>query len=620
MSRFTRAVAKCNKDSGLRCKVREMFGIPVEYDNQWNVLDEVAVPVTSSSPVTTVPVHESTDSSPPPYSLVEGESANQEQEQEKDDEATTPDTNEVVTPVTAVVTIEEGMTGGLKAGETYLICVHYEQTIVNPHSSVRKLRGQIIAVSVDSDDNKTLTLVSDTTGAFEPLTVFSPLMSGSEDGKYHALTDVGEKVFSHTSKFYLGFESVKIRIFDFQGQRYFSTHTKIKGDKSKWTQDTFYSLFSKHLDPSSIVMPLSTTSVAEASSDKMDDKTNDKVSQLTFILLDPVLCLAGSYVAEKLMLLNTDVPDDFLPGIERYKPVELEVANNWIFPKSECVRSVIEEGTYCRQLFLTADGKVECNLFHTSEDPALNDPRLMPGDFIVVEDGGEFTRLDTVRMRYASSITGADPYPYHHFCTQAKKFIDSDIGLRVLPAYYNSNGVPFNLKSYKERVQLWMVILWDAISPVHKSSVLNWTDKFLSDIKMVAHFITYRYRQLTPQHLTEIADKRKILSRECQKNISRIHDKTAKRVVAKPNKRTDFNAVLCDTIANWLTFNETADSVYKLISSIGRYNRVFGTTTTTTITNTIVSPSPSSSASSLSSSSPSLPLPLPLSTTTSASA
>jgi hypothetical protein len=498
MSRFTRAVAGCNKNAELRSKIRQMFDIPVECDNQWNVLDEVSVDA-----------------------------------------------------------------------DTSLICVHNEQSVPNCHPSVRKLRGQII-------ETGTWTVVSDTTGAFEPLTVFSPLVKlDDKEGKYCVVTDAGEKTFSCEAKFYLGFESVKVRIFDFKGQRYFSTHTKIKAEKSRWTQDTFYTLFSKHVNPLTIEMPLSTV-------------TGQRVNQLTFILLDPTLCLAGSYVAEKLMLLNADVPSDFLPNIERYSPVDIVTANDWIFPRAECVRSNMEDGTYCRQLFLKEEKekgegkgegkgkvKVECNPFHVSPDPSLNDPRLMPGDFIVIEDGGEFTRLDTIRMRYTSNITGADPYPYHHFCIEAKKFIDSDETLKVLPQYLSSEGHPFNLKSYKERVQLWTIILWDAISPVHKSSVLSWYDRFFSDLKMVSHFIVYRYHTMNHEHLAEISDKRKILSRECLKNIDRIYEKTAHRI--RPVKGTDFNTILCDSITTWLTFNETADSVYKLISSIGRYNRVFGT-------------------------------------------
>jgi len=556
MSRFTRSFPSCNSNTEYIRQLSELFNIPIDCKKQWNILQEVELPATVAA-----------DS----------------QQQQADSDA------------------DNSSTAVIETSKSSLICVHYDEEIrpSELHPNVKKLRGQIV-------DTSCWKVVAGSSGAFTPMTVLEPVTWDDEAQSYQVQTDEGIKTLSSQAKFNLGFESAKIRIFDHKGHRYFATYKNITAEKALWGGKSFHELFCKHLKPEDIVMPVSTV-------------TGQLVSCLTFLLLDPHLCLSTSYVAEKLLLLPSmvngrseesddsssvdnksvdELPsrDDFLPNIERCNPVPLQTANDWIYPRLECIKPDAEEGTFARQLFLSksesGELKVECNPFFFN--PEYTMPEMLAGDFIVVQDGSNFYRLNTRRIKFTTAITGEDSYPYHHFCLEAKKHVKSVETLVGLPQYMQADGVQFDLNNYQQRVKLWTVIVWDAMSPARKPEVLSWCDRFFSELEAVAHFVAYVY----PSIAHNMANYSKLFDKTDVRNLERIHSRSKGTAVkqhaaaggraagakgkGKGDKKAnskikaevaDFNVTFKAVILNWLTFNETSDSCYKLMTAVRRYTK-----------------------------------------------
>jgi len=132
------------------------------------------------------------------------------------------------------------------------------------------------------------------------------------------------------------------------------------------------------------------------------------------------------------------------------------------------------------------------------------------------------------------------------------------------------------------------------MSPARKPEVLSWCDRFFSELEAVAHFVAYVY----PSIAHNMANYSKLFDKTDVRNLERIHSRSKGTAVkqhaaaggraagakgkGKGDKKAnskikaevaDFNVTFKAVILNWLTFNETSDSCYKLMTAVRRYTK-----------------------------------------------
>ena len=415
------------------------------------------------------------------------------------------------------------------------------------NSNLRKVRGQII-------NTKTWQIVANNVGFIEPLAIYKPILE-TDSSEYLVQSDT-ELVWSSETKFYLGYESIGCRIFDHEGKRYFSTMTKIDAMKSHWGNNPrFYDILTE-LYPEHETVEL-----------KEGECRN-------FLIIHPTVNLACSYLETKLLQILDPLTGQLpLPNIEVHEEVSLSLANQWIFPTTVYQG---EDEVQPRQLKLLTkpDGTKEVHFGACKGlDEEWVDARLYPGDFIVAVVNGDYYRLETPRYLHANYITEGNPTPYNNFFIKAKGFVNSLNELAHLPNFYDEVGNNYNLVKSDDRVKLWSIILSDAIGPRHKAEAQTWDKRFHNDIKMVANFIVYQFPTYTVDLLKNLAETRKILNMQSQTDIRRILKDSNVRLTQTKSPGNNSRESLRNEIIRHLTFYESAESTYKLVTSVKKTNQ-----------------------------------------------
>lgn len=281
-------------------------------------------------------------------------------------------------------------------GEHSLSLVHYTKDGV-PSDDVRLLRGIII-------DNETGVAFTRSHGYLEPIDVKEKLEVVENK------MQVGD-VELYEPKIYVGYESVFVRIFKWQGKVFFSTQRKIDGTKSHWgNRQKFYDMFRS-------CFPM-----------EIDDLFGLEPTSpycYYFIIIHPHTNIVSNYVTSKVLHVRTDLlwnsgEYSYLEGYEyplkkfeygerfqAHLPINVEIANKLLFSEGVATSDKGEAG----QIELVMNGS-------KIVDVLQKEGGFRTGEFVVCfakDSKGEmrFYRLESMNYKYRMNVVGVDE---NHFC------------------------------------------------------------------------------------------------------------------------------------------------------------------------------------------------------------
>lgn len=502
-----------------------------------------------------------------------------------------------------------------------LALIHYNLNYdpdIRDNSPVRELRGPVI-------DLKTKVVYAESYGHPERIPVYSPILASlGEDGKpktyefqtetkvYHSETNltempkiaVGTREFdASTVRFFPGYETVVIRVFKFDGVVFFATHKSLYAAKSFFGEAKFMEIYERLRGPE---VREKDGTLKAGSQQLFNPRLEYSPYCYIFLVVDNKVRLATTtrdnrviYVATKEMWSPSmyakepgdayfcEADDDFVDPIEvkfvdykfenpddkpitRQSEIDVTLANAILFPDtfantvapeitypdggSKKVEKISEQMNYQQLTFIyNEDQSKVLRVDYVPPKKLDKDERLHGGDFVIMyltlpAGNTLICHLESIPYNYRVKVTNNDPNYYHRYVLESQRFIKSSIDSlkEDYPIIIERDFTDPNM-----RLQLWATIFLLAVRIEAREEVSLYYNKYQKDIRELGNFILYNVT------IEDVEEKK------------RLDENTLKRFTDLRNRA--LQGRLGHTPHDWLItmlYNETPDSLYKMMSSV----------------------------------------------------
>lgn len=478
------------------------------------------------------------------------------------------------------------------------ILLHYNDNMdpdLRSHAPLKKLRGLII-------DVRHGVIVRTVYGYSSEMVVDGPIES--INGIFHATglvkkyftndpdeapkQTIGEISFPPNSVIFAGQEGAVCTWWKHEGVHYFSTHKKILGEASQWSNrrrfidiyrelggpepETFFgdedsSPYNHHFlivsNDTKLVATNSEQMVIYLGVQKVWDEEEwanyFKKNQGPFwhfediVLRVPALATFdedkltvgvghGAYPQDPLDIVSVN---RILFPYEYAAKIPAELAQEMHLRPNELLIQRYPEGQVA-QVWVYIDPK------HTSVDQ-----RNKGGDFVVVfTTDGFFHEIISPAAAFRREIMARDPNAWHRFVAGAPAFIKNE-NLSNYPVYYGGDGKPLDLTVEANRLTLWLSLVGDALSPCHQDQVDEFGALYKKEIENVAKFIWQVYRT------TEDLEILKVIPQPVKTRMTFLINLA--QDIGREKKISPFNL-----LKGFLT-KENGVSFYKMIRVVKKY-------------------------------------------------
>lgn len=485
--------------------------------------------------------------------------------------------------------------------EPQLALAHYNQyfdAYNRFHEPLRKVRGIIV-------DLKTGAIVCDSYGHTQSLPCYEPIVEqiteSTPNGTMQIATqiamyinsvetapeepakfNIGRRTFdSGSTKLFLGYEGVMVRVFKWNNEIFFSTHRRINAYNSDWGgRKQFFKLYQElngpdlsslfgeeHYSPYCYMFLIAHDEIRLASSTR-DNRIvylgMKKVwSEETYAGEGGPYYSSTPFVRYDILVqeLTSAFSSEHTHSLIVQPLVSVDIANKFLFPKDfakEIPRNVEYDAKENEIIIEYGPNGVEEIYANVTRN--VGDERLAGGDFIIMytlnEQGQTVVyRLESPAFEYRVTITDNDPNIYHRFATQMVDFTKASPAdlTEKYPQYVDSTGKYMTLVNPPNRRKFWWSLFYDAVPPSYKSEVDSFYKRYEEDINKVAKFILHEYPRMTDEA-----------------ELNKINENTRKRMVdirgvatnSKIAGQPPFNVV------RNLLYQETGKSFYKMITTI----------------------------------------------------
>jgi len=488
--------------------------------------------------------------------------------------------------------------------EPELALAHYNE-LFDPynrsHEPLRKIRGVIVDLTTGAK-------VCDSHGYTQSLTCYDKLnitkTSSDPSGTISFTSDktmyyntvenapeespkfnIGERSFdAATTRLFVGYEGVMVRLFKWKGKVFFSTHKRIDGTNSFWGgRRKFLDIYNELHGPDVETMfgqemysPYCHLFLVVHNDLRLASSTRDNrifyVGAMSVWDTEKFASEDGPYYSKdgvdlKLPNFEKETKDMFSTDYNRVMikqpSVDIDTANKFLFPEEYAKELPINVPADLFEIVVeyTKDGSEVSDVYSKKLGRYNTDDRMNGGDFVIAytktsEGNTVVYRLESNSFVYRVQITGNDPNMYHRFVIEMPNFTKGDPKelKSKYPLFTDDQGQPLDLVTPFGRQTLWHNIFYYSVPPAYRKSVDGYYRKYMSDIRVLATFIMYEAEKITDEE-----------------ELKRINNNTKDRyrdtrmlshILSNSQNRSPRDALLS------ILYKETGPSLYKMISTM----------------------------------------------------
>jgi hypothetical protein len=452
-----------------------------------------------------------------------------------------------------VLGIENSAAWGIVSTDGDLVMIHHK-----PEADLLKygdIRGLVI-------DTKTKTLVCKSYG-YTPIVktdgmihADNKLKLGDENGNSHFI-DLNDP----SNHFKVGFEGPLINVFKHNGMVYRSTRKRLDPLRSRWGNSRSFLQMYWELDG--------------PNDDELFDSTKDYSPYChSFILVHPEVLVASKVPTEEGFLVYLGATKMDWVEREEFCPYPLDQVE--MVAKTPPIQPL---GTMTLE---QANHHLEQG-FYTIDNMEDIDPRLMPGEFVILHTPTQLLRIQSTPYTWRLEMRDNNPNLYHRFCQL------------ITHSYQESSHqnypvvTPYDMRSIRENIKISPYVVW----PQDSSVIVDFSDRdertkniwlcFLNSVplnrqKEVVTFFDklYRDRAELIGWLRTLGTINKLESTDYSKRVINIVETAHKFAQGNKDRGKNFDRqgkmltlkkMVDDNIRN-LVMKEEGGSLYRLIKEM----------------------------------------------------